>query len=92
MPRVRDEGPSDEDLRRFGGESAYCPDCGANVWDQTDVCPKCYAYLGGDTARAPGAARRQRRERWRAIVVVLLIIGFLGLVGGIGPLLLRFLR
>ena len=35
MPR-RDEGPSLDDLRRFGSEAdttGYCPECGAEVYD-----------------------------------------------------------
>jgi len=56
----RDEHPSSEDLERFGGDTALCPECGAEVWDEADVCPKCFAYLGGDTfrrSRIPPAVR-----------------------------------
>lgn len=85
MPvRPRDEGPSAEDIRRFGGEDAYCPDCGARVWDQADVCPTCYAYLGGDTSRHR-PLERWWRGRWTLLVVLAVIAGMLGL----GSLLFR---
>lgn len=71
MPIERDEGPSAEDLRRFGGDTAACPDCGAEVWDQADVCPKCFAYLGGDTVRRG----RQRRRTWRTAIILLILAG-----------------
>lgn len=82
LRRDEDEGPSDEDLDRFGEDSpqadARCPDCGAAVWSEADVCPKCHAYLGGEAERArPGIFRAQ----WRAVVVWTLIIAMLALAG-----------
>jgi hypothetical protein len=68
----RDEGPSDEDLARFGDETGFCPDCGARVWDQADVCPVCFAYIGGETSRRPRAVSAHRR-----IVVTLVVIALL---------------
>jgi len=77
-----DEGPSDDDLDRFGEDSpvadARCPDCGAAVWSEADVCPKCFAFLGGD---APRPARGFFARRWRTLVVVLLILAMLTLAG-----------
>lgn len=84
MPQRRDpdEGPSDEDLDRFGEDSpvadARCPDCGAAVWSEADVCPKCYAFLDGD---APRPTRGFFARRWRTLVVVLLILAMLTLAG-----------
>ncbi len=84
MPQRRDpdEGPSDEDLDRFGEDSpvadARCPDCGAAVWSEADVCPKCYAFLDGD---APRPTRGFFARRWRTLVVVLLIFAMLTLAG-----------
>ncbi|MFZ4466713.1 MAG: hypothetical protein ACOYO7_06605 [Phycisphaerales bacterium] len=84
MPQRRDpdEGPSDEDLDRFGEDSpvadARCPDCGAAVWSEADVCPKCYAFLDGD---APRPTRGFFARRWRTLVVVLLIVAMLTLAG-----------
>jgi hypothetical protein len=80
--RDPDEGPSDEDLDRFGEDSpvadARCPDCGAAVWSEADVCPKCYAFLDGD---APRPTRGFFARRWRTLVVVLLIVAMLTLAG-----------
>lgn len=86
MPvRPSDEGPSAEDLRRFGGEEAYCPDCGATIWDQADVCPKCYAYVAGQTTRhrpPEEPLARHFRGRWKAVVVIAVIAGLLAVVVG----------
>ena len=84
----RDEGPSPEDLRRFGGETAFCPDCGARVWDQADVCPSCYAYLGGETARRRKATSLMRWKK--AILASVLIAMLLSLAGFSGLLRVLF--
>jgi hypothetical protein len=77
-----DEGPSDDDLDRFGEDSpvadARCPDCGAAVWSEADVCPRCYAFLGGDAHRP---ARGLFARRWRTLVVVAMILAMLALAG-----------
>ena len=38
-----------EDLDDDGGETIPCPDCGADVYEEADVCPVCgcYLYRGG---------------------------------------------
>ena len=80
--RDQDEGPSDEDIERFGDETpkadARCPDCGTAVWSEADICPKCFAFLGGEAAPArPGMFA----AHWKAIVVWALIIATLTLAG-----------
>lgn len=35
------EGPSDEDLERFGDEYRTCPACGSLVYDQSEICQAC---------------------------------------------------
>ena len=89
--RDQDEGPSDEDLERFGEDSpradARCPDCGASVWSEADVCPGCHAYLGGDAERVRPPLFR---ARWRTLVVAALIAAMLALAGI--PVLEAFLR
>lgn len=81
MPRHDDdhegEGPSAEDLRRFSEGEAFCPDCGAEIHDLAEVCPKCYAYLAGETSRFRPVERDLRR-RGVAITVVILILVLLG--------------
>lgn len=69
-----DENPSPEDIERFDREIAYCPDCGAEIWDQADVCPKCFAYLGGHTSS------REPIQRWvHHRTILLIIFGLLAL-------------
>ncbi len=64
-----DEDPSSEDLERFGGETAFCPACGAQMWDQAEICPRCGAWTAGPGHRTPLEAGRRRR----VIVVVSLL-------------------
>jgi hypothetical protein len=73
---MHDDGPSPEDLKRFGGDEGYCPECGKRVWDQAEVCPACDAHLGGNvSSREPVVADFQKRL---ALVVILAtLIAFL---------------
>ncbi len=71
-----DEGPSSADIERFDRVEAYCPDCGAEIWDQADVCPKCYAYLGGETSRHK-PVDLWLRQRWTMFVVIILLLAML---------------
>ncbi len=79
-----DEDPSPEDLERFSGDTALCPDCGAQVWDQAEVCSSCGAYLHGETVSQPPVQRWFRR-RWLTLVAVVTAIAF-------GLLAMRLLR
>lgn len=36
-----DDGPSADDLDRFGDEFATCPACGAAIYDQAALCHVC---------------------------------------------------
>jgi hypothetical protein len=69
---MHDEGPSDADIERFSGETAHCPDCGAELWDQAEVCPSCFAYVGGATLSHP-PARHAHRVRQKVIIIVTLL-------------------
>lgn len=40
------DGPSAEDLDRFGDEVDPCPNCGSVIYDQAEMCPNCGWYLG----------------------------------------------
>jgi len=48
-----DEGPSDEDLDEFGQDTAAttmpCPECGAEMYDESERCPTCGQYVTRDT-------------------------------------------
>ncbi len=70
-----DEGPSPDDLDRFSGETAFCPHCGEEVWDEAGACRGCGALLGGDTsARHPITAGLRRR--WLVLVAAIVLLAF----------------
>lgn len=56
-------------------EIGYCPECGAEVWDQAEICPRCRAIIGGDILHRP-PVERWWRGRWRAIIVVAILVAF----------------
>jgi hypothetical protein len=64
------DGHAERDRQRFASDTAFCPECGAEVYDAADVCPKCFTWINGETVRHPKA---RRRERIRGIVVWILI-------------------
>jgi len=76
---MRDEDPSEEDIERFSGETAFCPDCGAEVWDEAEVCPECHAYLGGNSSSKPPVQAWFQRK-WIAVVIILLVIALVFLM------------
>jgi predicted nucleic acid-binding Zn ribbon protein len=88
MPRVRDEGPSDEDMRRFGheadpdGATVFCHDCGAPMHHDAEICPKCFCYTGADALRRPPARERARRAAIVAVIAILVIAMLLPLITG----------
>ncbi|MCA9284508.1 MAG: hypothetical protein KDA22_04795 [Phycisphaerales bacterium] len=73
---MRDDGPLPEDLERFSSDTAICPECGAEVWDQADVCPSCYAYIGG-SASSRHPVERWWRRRWMVLVVIALLVAMM---------------
>lgn len=94
-----DDGPDDEyqhydvgdDIGEVDGDEsslAYCPDCGAKIWDQADICPKCYTYLAGDTSRFPPDVAK-RRGAFRRLVIVALIAAIALGAGGAAIFYLR---
>ncbi|MEM9372118.1 MAG: zinc ribbon domain-containing protein [Planctomycetota bacterium] len=58
------EGPSAEDLDRFGDELIPCPHCGRQLYDQVELCPHCGMALERPPARVPA---------WTIAVVVVMI-------------------
>lgn len=71
-----DENPSPDDLERFNRDTAYCPECAAEVWDQAEICSSCGAYLHGDPSSRPRGAGRRRRL-WITLVVLITVTTFL---------------
>ena len=80
-----DEGPSLDDIERFSHGTGHCPDCGRECADDADVCPGCFAYLGGDTRSTP-PLRRDWSRRTAALIVMALLAA---MAAGLG--LLQFL-
>lgn len=75
-----DEDPSEEDQARFGEDrvsTGYCPDCGAQVFDDADVCPRCFAFIAGEI-RAKPKGGGFFREQWKVLLVLALIFGMVG--------------
>jgi hypothetical protein len=46
------EGPSEEDRRRFSGETLDCSECGREMHDESISCPHCGHWMEGDAAAA----------------------------------------
>ncbi|MCZ6834213.1 MAG: hypothetical protein O7G85_00420 [Planctomycetota bacterium] len=70
---MHDEGPSLEDLNRFSGDTAYCSECGQEIWDMAEFCPDCKAHLGGHTLSNPPDADRINKKMIVIISIILLI-------------------
>ncbi|MGI9012957.1 MAG: zinc-ribbon domain-containing protein [Phycisphaerales bacterium] len=68
-----DEEPSSDDLARFGHETAYCPHCGAEVWDDAHYCSSCEQSFTIASSYPPASARA--RKVWRAVFILLALIG-----------------
>ena len=71
-----DSGPGPEDLRRFAGKTAFCPDCGGEVWDQAEVCPACGAYLAGSPSSRP-PHRQVFRQRLLILAALLALVALI---------------
>ncbi len=52
-PPGDDEGPSQADLEKFSGVTRPCPECGAELYDDVELCWKCGHALGSEPARPP---------------------------------------
>jgi hypothetical protein len=72
---MRDEDPSPDDLERFDRDTAYCPDCGAEIWDQAEFCPACGGYVGGRTLSRP-PLDSWLRHRWLVLVALAALVAF----------------
>lgn len=47
------EGPSADDLARFGDEFITCPSCKHSMYDQAELCPHCGHAMESPPARVP---------------------------------------
>jgi hypothetical protein len=69
-PDEVDEGPSDEDIERFGGVTQTCPECGTELYDDVGVCWNCGTPVGIGRRKAGTGS-------WVAVVVALILISFI---------------
>lgn len=60
-----DEGPSAEDVERFGGVTHACPSCGTEVYDDVDLCWKCGASMRRRSGGPPG---------WVLVTALMLVV------------------
>lgn len=59
-----DEGPSEEDIARFGDVTVRCRECGTELYDDVAVCWNC--------GRAVGGSDEAGRLPWWALVAAIL--------------------
>lgn len=77
-----EEGPSEADRRRFGSDhvafdidSLRCEECGAVMFVDADVCPKCGAFqMRNAKTRKDHVLARLIRHPIMIVVVVLIVI------------------
>ena len=62
------EGPSAEDLDRFGAEMKTCPECSSEVYDQAESCHVCGHQFASASNGLP---------LWMTVVVATLIVAML---------------
>ncbi len=46
-----DEGPTEADVERFGGVTRRCPECGTELYDDTELCWSCGHALASGSGR-----------------------------------------
>jgi len=55
--RVRDEGPTQADIDKFGGVTRPCPECGKDVYDDASMCYHCGRSLEDGFGVRPSRAK-----------------------------------
>jgi hypothetical protein len=82
-----DDDGADDDIVAESDEreTAFCPECGAEIHDSADVCPKCFTWIDGETSRHPPSARRAAEWKRRVVVWILIaaMAAGLGLFGAV---------
>lgn len=69
-----DEGPSQDDIDRFSRETARCPECGREVYDDLPRCPHCQSWL---LDRSPAAGIKRWHQWVIGIIALLVLLGLL---------------
>lgn len=67
-----EEGPSEDDIRRFSDVTQECPECGTVLHDDVPVCWSCGHALAG--------AREGRVSPLVIVVIVLVVIALAGVL------------
>lgn len=62
-----DEGPSTDDVERFSDPTTRCRECGAEVWDEAEMCHKCGAAMERGEATLPAWVK------WTALALLVMI-------------------
>ena len=70
-----DDDPLEEDIDRLDHDEAYCPECGAEVWDLAEVCPNCHEHISGRTLSRP-LIQQEWRRKWIILIVLAVLIAF----------------
>ena len=73
---MKDEHPSQEDVERFSDETAYCPFCGAEIWDDASTCVSCGELLSSGTSSKDPTATEVSRKMV-VLITIIIIIAFL---------------
>jgi ribosomal protein L37E len=64
-----DEGPSEEDLARLDSPTRTCPECGREVFDDSEVCYHCGHHFSAGERSVPWL------QLGVALVIVLVFVG-----------------
>ncbi|MDG1899069.1 MAG: hypothetical protein P8I74_04320 [Phycisphaerales bacterium] len=75
-----DDDPTDDDLDRFAGETGYCPDCGAEIWDEAYQCPHCNEIVENRVSHSPTDRAGGVLSARSVVVLVIVIIAVLVLL------------
>jgi len=71
-----DEDPSDEDVERLDGDTAWCPSCGAEIWEDSAACPKCGDMIETTLVHRP-RHHRPSQQKLTSVTAIILIVAML---------------
>ncbi len=81
----KNEDPTEEDVERFSSPCVgRCPECGQQVIEDVDICPRCHAFLWDGVQMK----QNSKMHRMRGIFILLTIVLILTL-SGLMAILLR---
>ena len=80
---LEDTEQDEADQARFSSDTAFCPECGAEIADDADICPKCFTWIDGATHRRPSRLRRSFRIGVAILVVAGILFGCAGIYVGL---------